>query len=244
MTGRLEDTWTWLVGSPLLGVALTLAAYWLGREAFRRTGGAALAQPALVAIVLVSGVLLATGTDYERYLHGADLIAFALGPATVALALPLHQEWERVRRSVLPVLAGIVVGAATSVTTAVLVTGWLGGDEALQATLAPKATTTPVAIALSAQLGGVPALTAVITITAGITGAVIGPWVLSRLRVRHVEARGIAIGASSHGIGTARSLHDDRAEGAFAGLAMALSALATSLTAPWLVPLLLPLAGG
>jgi predicted murein hydrolase (TIGR00659 family) len=238
MTLHWHDTWQWLTGSPLFGVTLTLAAYWLGRWVFRRTAGNAFAQPVLVAIVLVSGVLLATGVSYGDYMVGGGLISFLLGPATVALALPLHQEWDRVRRSVVPVLVGVALGALTSVSTAVLVTGWLGGDERLQETLAPKAATTPVSIALAEQLGGIASLTAVLTIFAGITGAVLGPWVLTVLRVRDEEARGIAIGATSHGIGTARALHEGRTEGAFSGLAMALTALATALVVPWLVPLL------
>ena len=238
MSLHWQATGEWLAGSPLFGVTLTLAAYWLGREVFRRTGGNAVAQPVLIAIVVVGAVLLVADVSYDDYLRGAGFIAFLLGPATVALALPLHQEWERVRRSAVPVLVGVAAGAITSVTTAVLVTGWLGGGERLQHTLAPKAVTTPVSIALSGQLGGIPALTAVVTIVAGIIGAVLGPWVLSLLRVRDPEARGIAIGASSHGIGTARALHESRTEGAFSGLSMALSALATSLTVPWLVPLL------
>ena len=239
MNLQWSETGQWLGSSPLFGLTLTLAAYWLGREVFRRTGGNAFAQPVLIAIVLVSALLLATGISYDDYLEGGRLIAFLLGPATVALALPLHQEWERVRRSVLPVLAGVAAGALTSVSTAVLVSGWLGGDAILQRTIAPKAATTPVSIALSEQLGGIPSLTAVVTIIAGITGAVLGPWVLTVLRVRDDEARGIAIGATSHGIGTARALHEGRTEGAFSGLSMALTALATSATVPWLVPLLI-----
>ena len=235
---HVHDTWQWLGASPLFGITLTLAAYWIGRQVFRRTGGNAFAQPVLIAIVLVSCVLLVTDIPYDDYMNGASYVAFLLGPATVALALPLHQEWERVRRSAVPVLVGVVAGAITSVSTAVVCTGLLGGDEQLQRTLAPKAATTPVSIALSGQLGGIPSLTAVLTIIAGITGAVLGPWVLNLLRIRNEEARGIAIGAASHGIGTARALHEGRTEGAFSGLSMALTALATSLTVPWLVPLL------
>ena len=239
MNLQWSETWQWLGGSPLFGLTVTLAAYWVGREVSRRTGGNAFAQPVLIAIVLVSALLLATGVSYDDYLTGGRLIAFLLGPATVALALPLHQEWQRVRRSVLPVLAGVAAGALTSVSTAVLVSGWLGGGVLLQETIAPKAATTPVSIALSEQLGGIPSLTAVVTIIAGITGAVLGPWVLSVLRVRDEEARGIAIGATAHGIGTARALHEGRTEGAFSGLSMALTAVATSATVPWLVPLLI-----
>jgi predicted murein hydrolase (TIGR00659 family) len=227
-------TWDWVTTSPLFGLTLTVVAYAAGRWVHRRTGNAAL-QPVLVAIVLVGSLLLVLDIPYDDYLTGGSLISFWLGPATVALALPLHHEWHLVRRAAAPVLTGIVAGAAVSICSAVLVTRAFGGSHLLQLTMAPKAATTPVSIAVSEQVGGIPALTAVLTIVAGITGAVAGPWLLDRLRVTDLRARGIALGAASHGIGTSRALHESRTEGAFSALSMALSALATSA----LVPLLL-----
>ena len=232
-----HETWDWLSSSPLLGLTLTLGGYAVGRWAHRRTGNALL-QPVLVAIVLVGAVLLVTGTSYDDYLGGGRLVAFWLGPATVALALPLHQEWHLVRRAAVPILTGVAAGAVLSLVSAVLVTRLAGAGRALQLTMAPKAATTPVSIAVSDQVGGIPALTAVLTIIAGITGAVAGPWVLDRLHVRDLRARGIALGAVSHGIGTSRALHESRTEGAFSALSMALTALATSLLVPLLLLLL------
>ena len=229
-----QQTWDWLTTSPLFGLTLTLGAYAVGRWAHRRTGNAVL-QPVLVAIVVIATVLLVADVPYRDYLHGGDFVSFWLGPATVALALPLHQEWHLVRRAALPILTGVVAGTVVSVVSAVLVTRAAGASHALQLTMAPKAATTPVSIAVSGQVGGIPALTAVLTILAGITGAVAGPWVLDRLRVRDPRARGIALGAVSHGVGTSRALNESRTEGAFSALSMALTALATSL----LVPLLL-----
>jgi len=229
-----HETWHWLSTSPLLGITLTLAAYAVGRWAHRRTGSPLL-QPVLVAVVLVGAVLLATGIPYRDYLHGAAFIGFWLGPATVALALPLHHEWHLVRRAAVPVVAGVVAGAFVSITAAVLVTRFTGGGRTLQLTMAPKAATTPVSLALSAQIGGLPALTAVLTILAGITGAVVGPWVLDRIGIRDLRARGLALGAASHGIGTSRALHENRTEGAFSALSMGLTALATSLLVPVLL---------
>jgi predicted murein hydrolase (TIGR00659 family) len=229
-----HDTWAWLTGSPLLGLTLTLAAYAVGRWAHRRTGNPLL-QPVLVAIVLVGAVLLIADVPYRDYLAGGSYVSFWLGPATVALALPLHHEWHLVRRAALPVLTGVVAGAVVSICSAVLVTRLAGAGQTLQLTMAPKAATTPVSIALSDQIGGIPALTAVLTIIAGITGAVAGPWILDRLRIRDPRARGIALGAASHGIGTSRALHESRTEGAFSALSMALTALATSVLVPLLV---------
>jgi len=231
-----HETWAWLTGSPLFGLTLTLGGYAVGRWAHRRTGSPLL-QPVLVAIVLVGAVLMLTDVPYADYLAGGRFVGFWLGPATVALALPLHQEWHLVRRAAVPILVGVVAGAVVSIGSAVLLTRVAGGDRTLQLTMAPKAATTPVSLALSAQVGGLPALTAVLTILAGITGATVGPWVLDRLRIRDLRARGIALGAVSHGIGTSRALQESRTEGAFSALSMALTALATSL----LVPLLLKL---
>jgi putative effector of murein hydrolase len=123
--------------------------------------------------------------------------------------------------------------------TGVLLVRAFAGDETLQRTMAPKAATTPVSIALSETIHGLPPLTAALTIVAGTLGAVAGPAVLTLLRIRDPHARGLALGSVSHGIGTSRALHDDPVEGAFAGLAMGLTALVTSLLLPLLVALLL-----
>lgn len=228
----MSESWEWLRQSPLFFVLLTLAAYRLGREAKDRTGGHPLAQPVLVAIVVIGAVLAATDVDYSVYRDGTELIAFWLGPATVALAVPLHRNAHRLRGFLLPMLVAIPLGALVSIVLGVLLVRGLGGDEELAMTMAPKAATTPVSIALSEQVGGIPALTAVLTIVIGIVGAVVGPALLSLARVRDARARGLAMGAVSHGIGTSRSLHDDETEGAFAGLGMGLTALATSLLLP------------
>jgi predicted murein hydrolase (TIGR00659 family) len=226
-----HETWHWLTTSPLFGLTLTLAGYAVGRWVHRRTGHPVF-QPVLVAIVLVGATIVLAGVPYRDYLAGGSFVGFWLGPATVALALPLHQEWHLVRRAALPILTGVLVGAVVSIGSAVLVTALAGGSRGLQLTMAPKAATTPVSIAVSAQVGGLPALTAVLTIIAGITGAMAGPWVLDRLGVRDLRARGIALGAVSHGVGTSRALLESRTEGAFSALAMALTALATSVLVP------------
>ena len=238
MSLHLTDAWEAVSTSPVLGVALTLAAYQLARTLWLRAGNHPGVNPVLIAIVLVGLVLWATGIDYDTYLRGGSVIALLLGPATVALAWPLHLEMALVRRAVVPILVSIAVGSAVAIVVAVTATLALGGDEELARSMSPKSTTTPVAIALAGTIGGIPALTAVLTIITGITGAVVGPRVLSLLRVRDRTVRGLAVGVSSHGIGTAQMIQESRTEGAFSGLAMALTALATSIWLPVLVPLL------
>lgn len=232
--GDLSEALEWLRESPLLMITLTVGAYQLGCVLRARTGGHPLAQPVLVAIVVVAACVLALDVDYADYREATELVAFWLGPATVALAIPLHRQADRLRGFVAPMLVGIVTGAVVSVTTAVLLVKAVGGDDLLARTVAPKATTTPVAIALADNLEAIAPLAAVLAILAGVLGAVAGPAVLTLLRVRDPRVRGLALGSVSHGIGTARLLHDDATQGAFSGLAMGLTALATSALMPLL----------
>jgi predicted murein hydrolase (TIGR00659 family) len=239
MTDRLHETGDWLAHSPVFFVLLTLAAYRFGRELRDRTGRHALAQPVLVAVVVVGTVILLVGVDYDDYRAGTEVIAFWLGPAIVALAVPLHRQAGRLVGFLLPMLVAVVLGAVVSVVTAVLLVRALGGDDVLARTMGPKATTAPVAVALAETAGGIASLAAVLAIVAGILGAVLGPRVLDLLRVRDRRARGLALGAVSHGIGTSRALAEDETEGAFAGLSMGLTALVTSLLLPVVLVLLL-----
>jgi len=232
----MSETWDWLRVSPLLGIFLTLLGYRLGQEVERLARGHALAQPVVVAVAFIGGSLALLGVEYDDYLSGAGVIAFFLGPATVALAVPLHRQAHHLRHLLLPMLVALPVGAAVSIVTAVHTVRWLGGGDVLERTMAPKAATTPVSIAVSDAIGGLPSLTAVFAIVIGIVGAVAAPAVLNLLRVRDRRARGLAIGAVSHGVGTSRALRDHPTEGAFAGLAMGLTALLTSLLVAVVLP--------
>lgn len=232
MSPEVQETVDWLRGSPVVGVALTLVGYRIGRELQRRTGGHALAQPVLVAIVVIGLCMWAFDLSYDDYLGGGSIIWFFLGPATVALAVPLYRQSHHLRGLALPLLVSVPVGAVVSIASGLLLVRWTGGGEELALTMAPKAATTPIAIALAGTAGGDASLVAVLTITTGILGAVAGPAVLTLLRVRDRRARGIALGAVSHGIGTSRALREHPTEGAFAGLSMGLTALAISLLLP------------
>ena len=218
--------------SPLGLLAVTLLGYQLGRWIQQRTGGHPLAQPVLVAVVVAGSAISVLDVDYADYRSATELVAFWLGPATVALAVPLHRQADRLKGFVVPMLVAVLVGAAVSITSAVLLARALGADTALEKTLATKAATTPVAIAITESLGGIPPLAAVFAILIGIFSAIVGPATLNLLRIRDRRARGLAVGAVSHGVGASRMLREDETEGAFAGLAMGLSALAISLLVP------------
>ena len=236
----VAELWVYLETSPLAALTLTLAAYLVGDTIARKAGRHPLLNPVLLAVLLIAAVLLPTGGDYQRYFEGAQFVHFLLGPATVALAIPLYKELAKIRRALVPVLASLVVGALTAAGTAVGLAWLAGASRETLASLAPKSVTTPVAMGISESLGGLPSLTAAIVILTGIVGAAMGPTVLDLARIRDPRARGLAMGTAAHGIGTARALQVSQVAGAFAGIAIGLNALATALLLPLLWALVAP----
>jgi predicted murein hydrolase (TIGR00659 family) len=235
---RLAEIWVYLAQTPLLWLALTVVAYVAADALQARLRRHPLAHPVLVAAALLIAVLIASGTPYHEYFGGAQFVHFLLGPATVALAIPLHRELGRVRARARPLALALLAGSATAVVTAIGTAWLLGASRATLVSLAPKSTTTPVAMGIAEKLGGLPSLTAALVILTGILGGVAGPALLQRAGVRDPAARGFALGVASHGIGTARAFQLGEREGAFSGLAMGLNALATTLLLPAILRLL------
>ncbi len=235
---RVADVWVYLAQSPLLWLALTVVAYVVADALHRRLRRHAAANPVLVAVALLLAVLVVSRTPYPTYFEGAQFVHFLLGPATVALALPLHRELGRARARAVPLTIALLAGSATAVVTAIAVAKLLGASRPTLMSLAPKSTTTPVAMGIAEKLGGLPSLTAALVILTGILGAILGPGLLRLLRVRDPAATGFAMGVASHGIGTARAFQLSERAGAFSGLGMGLNALATALLLPALLRLL------
>jgi predicted murein hydrolase (TIGR00659 family) len=235
---ELGSLWVYLAASPLLGLTLTLVAYTLAHAFYARCGFSPLANPVAIAIAMIGAVLAVTGMSYDRYFSGAQFVHFLLGPATVALAIPLARQLPSVRRTLLPIGVALLAGSVTAIVSSVMLVTLFGGSTVLALSAGPKSATTPIAMAVSQQLGGIPALTAALVISTGIVGAVCGRFVFNLLRVASPEARGFALGLASHGIGTARAIQVNPSAGAFAVLGMGLNGVLTALLAPWLVPLL------
>jgi predicted murein hydrolase (TIGR00659 family) len=235
MNAKLTDIWVYLAPSPLLGLSLTLMVYLGAVWLFERSGRKPLLNPVLVAVTALVGILLATDTSYDTYFAGAQFVHFLLGPATVALAVPLYANVQKVRRLLLPLLISLLAGSIVAALSAVMIAKALGVSRPVLLSLAPKSATSPVAMGVAEQIGGVPSLTAVLVILTGVIGAVLAPGLLRLLRVKDDAAQGFAIGVAAHGIGTARAFQLGETAGAFAGLAMGLNALATALLVPLLV---------
>ncbi len=285
----VADIWVYLAASPLLWLTLTLAAYIGAFALYEKSGFNPLVNPVAISVFVLVAILLATRTpyatyfegapvvhfllgpatvalavplyeqvpklrrawfalavgllwvtetDYRTYFEGAQFVHFLLGPATVALAVPLYENFKEVRRSALPLTVALVAGSVTAAASAVGI-GWaLGATRETLLSLAPKSATTPIAMGVAEKIGGLPSLTAVLVILTGILGAVLATWTLNLLRIRDWRTRGFAIGVAAHGIGTARAFQVNEVAGAFASLAMGLNGLATAALLPLLIRLL------
>lgn len=232
---RVGEFWVYLQAGPLLWLVLTLGAYSAAFALFKLSGGNPLLNPVAVAVALVVTVLVATGTDYDTYFGGAQFVHFLLGPATVALAIPLWRNLAMVRRMLVPMAAALLAGCVTAMLSAVGIAWLLGASRATLASLAPKSVTMPIAMGVSEQLGGLPSLTAALVMLTGVIGAVTVTPLLDALRVSDPRARGFAAGLAAHGIGTARAFQLSMLAGTFAGIAMGLNGLLTALLAPVLL---------
>jgi predicted murein hydrolase (TIGR00659 family) len=233
MTPRLDQLWVYLSATPLLGLTMTLLAYQAAFWLYRRAGMNPLANPVLIAVALLVAVLTASGTSYETYFAGAQFVHFLLGPATVALAVPLFTHFRRVRAMLLPVGAGLLAGSLTAALSAVVIADLAGASLATQLSLAPKSVTTPIAMGVAERIGGIPSLTAVLVIITGILGAVGARYLFDAMGVRDPAIRGFATGVAAHGIGTARAFQVSEQAGAFAALAMGLNGALTALLLPF-----------
>ncbi len=236
MNPRIGEIWVYLAASPLLGLTLTLLAYQGAVLVSKRYNNHPLANPVLLAVTILVTLLWITETPYRIYFDGAQFVHFLLGPATVALAIPLHAQLARLRRMALPVLAALLAGSLTASISAVVIGNLLGASDATLLSLAPKSVTTPIAMGIAERIGGLPSLTAVLVILTGIIGAVCAAGIYAMLKIEDRALQGFAVGIASHGIGTARAFQVSEQAGAFAALAMGLNGLMTALLLPWLMP--------
>jgi len=237
MSGKFSEIWVYLSASPLLGLTVTLLAYQAAYWIYARAKMNPLLNPVALSVAMLVALLWFTGTPYPTYFEGAQFVHFLLGPATVALAVPLYANLDTLKRNLLPLGGALLAGSVTAVLSAVAI-GWaLGASRETLLSLAPKSVTTPIAMGIAEKLGGLPSLTAVLVVTTGIVGAVLARGTLNLLRVEDPAVRGFAVGIAAHGIGTARAFQVSETMGAFAGLGMGLNGMATAFLFPVLVTL-------
>jgi predicted murein hydrolase (TIGR00659 family) len=235
MISGCREMCAFLQASPLLWLAVTLLAYQIAYAIYLRSGRNPFVNPVFGSISIIITVLLATRTPYRTYFDGAGLVHFLIGPATVAMAVPLYTHTERLKRVLLPLAGSLFVGSGTAVVSAVAI-GWLfGASTDTLLSLAPKSTTMPIAMGITEKIGGSPSLTSLMVTMTGISGAIMARGLLKLLRIDDLAIGGFAIGVSAHAIGTAYALQLGEVAGAFSALGMGLNGVATTILVPLLM---------
>ncbi|WP_319379778.1 LrgB family protein [Thiomicrorhabdus sp.] len=227
--------WVYLSASPLFGLTLTLVCYLLALRVYQSARYNPLLNPVPLAILMIIAVLWLLQIPYKDYFSGAQFIHFLLGPATVALAVPLYFQLNALKTVWLPLIVAMTIGISFSGLSAYFIAQWMGASEQTQLSMIPKSVTAPIAMSISENLGGLPSLTAVFVVITGVIGAVFGTWLLRRFRIHNATVQGVAMGATAHGLGTARAFQVSPQMGAFAGLAMALAASVSAFILPWVL---------
>jgi len=238
------ELWVYLAATPLAGLTITLVAYSIGYLVYARCRLHPLANPVLIAVVLIVIGLQLGSVSYATYFSGAQFVHFLLGPAVVGLAVPLARVWPSIRRLAVPIASALVAGSCVALVAAVGIAWALGASPTTLASLAPKSVTAPIAMGIAEHLGGVAALAAVFAVATGIIGAALGKYVLDAVRVSDWRARGFALGLAAHGIGTARAFQVNAEAGTYAGLAFGLHGALAAFALPFLWNLLRYLRAG
>ena len=237
MTPDLASAWAILQHQPLWGLLATLVAYRIGLFANRAAHGHVLAHPVLVAVLLLVGLLSLAHVQYRDYLAGAQYVHFLLGPATVALAIPMFRSFHHIRRTARALVPALVIGSIVSAGSAALISKGLGAAPVVTASLIAHSATTPIAMSISRRIGGDPSLTATFTLLTGIAAVLQIGVAMKVMRVVDSRAHGLAAGTACHGLATARMLSISETAGAFGGVAIGMSGVLTALVAPVLAAL-------
>ena len=238
MSSAAERLATFLANSSLPWLTLTVLAYLGAVWLYRRSGNSPYLIPVLPAVIVVVAVLLLTDTPYPLYFGHVEALYFLIGPATVALAVPLFGQLGRIRQMWRPLGVALVVGSSAAIVSAVLIAWALGGSLETILSLAPKSASMPFALPVAERLGGLASLAAVAVAITGILGAVVARPVLNALGIENHAVRGFAVGLTAHAIGTARALQVSETAGAFSALAMGLNGIATAVLVPLFIALL------
>ena len=233
----IHEIWVYLSGSPLLALTLTLGAYQLGLVAYGRSGRNPLANPVLIAVLLVACVIQAIDMPYAKYFEGAQFVHFLLGTATVSLAVPIYKGLAALHGRILPLLAALASGGLVSIASGVGIAKLLGADAAIVGAFYAKSVTAPIAMGVAERIHASPTLTAVFAVSTGILGAVLGRTVLDLVGSRAWWQRGFALGVAAHGIGTSRAFSVNNEAGTYASLAMGLHGIMGAVAIPLLARL-------
>jgi len=224
-----------IISNPLFGVFVTLLAFKFGQWCYKKSAQNPFLQPMIVGLFSVFLTLLVLGLSFEQYFATAQPLHLMLGPVTVALAVPLYENIQRIRAMLLPILVTVFLASFVTVSITIGIAWSMGVGQTTLLSLLTKSITTPIAMAVSTEIGGIPSLAAVFVIYTGIIGVIVGPSLLNKMKIYDQRIRGITMGISAHAIGTARAIEEDRESGAFSALAMGMTGFITAFVLPLVV---------
>lgn len=210
---------------------LIFGSYLFGQWVFKKTR-IGLFHPMIISIAIIIAFLKITNMPYQTFEQGGQFVSFLLGPSVVALGYILYEQLAYLKGNIVSILTSIFVGSLVGIMSVILLAKLTGADQMLIHSLEPKSVTTPIAMSIAEQSGGNVSLTAVIVLFCGIFGSIVGPPILRLLGIQSSIAKGLAMGASAHGVGTAKAMEMGVIEGALSGLAIGLMGVMTALLIP------------
>ncbi|MGB3621363.1 LrgB family protein [Ketobacter sp. MCCC 1A13808] len=231
----MSNTVDLIISFPYFGVLITVAAFYLGQRAYIASNRKAYLQPVVFGMVIVISLVLLLDVPFQVYYESSYLLSAMLGPATVALAIPLFQNARRIRELILPILCTVIVGSIFTVGVAVAIVWAMGGSELTILSMPTKSITTPIAMIVTEDIGGIAALSAMCVLLTGALGAMVGIPIMNRLGIKDAGIKGFTLGLTSHALGTARALEEGEECGAFSALAMGITGVMTALVLPFVV---------
>lgn len=226
-----------LTENALFGIIISLLAFEAGLLIYKKTKFP-LFNPLLIAIALVISFLLVFNIDVDIYNKGGQFINMFLGPATVVLAVPLYKQLNLLKKYLLPILVGILLGSSIGISSVILLANIFGFEKVLTISLLSKSVTTPIGIEITKQLGGLAPVTVLSIIISGIIGSILGPLLCKKFKINNKVAIGIAIGTASHAVGTSKALELGETEGAMSSLSIGIAGIITVFLAPTFYALL------
>lgn len=224
--------------TPAFGICICIFTYWIGLFIYRKAK-LPIFNPILLSTALIILVLILFDIPYEDFNEGGEIINYMLGPATVALAVPLYRERAVLKRYLVPIFSGVIIGSTVAVLMVYLVATFFKLDLKLILSLLPRSATTPIGVEISKDLQGIVPITIMSIILTGIVGAVSASFIFKVLRIKNPIAKGVGLGTASHGFGTAKALEMGEVEGAMSGLSIGLAGLMTVFVAPLVARFLL-----
>ncbi len=227
----------YVYSTPLTWLILTLASFKIGIIIYEKFNKNTFLQPIIVSYAIIMSVILLTNTSYKEYFEGVKIIHFFLGPATVALALPLYNNLKYIKSLFIPIVITLIVAGVFSIVIVVIILWSLDAKLITILSMTTKSITAPIAIITSEQIGAIPSLAVGFVIITGIIGALLGTFIFKLVKIKYETSKGFALGLISHGIGTARAIEIGEKAAAFSALAMGLCGIFTAVFLPIVISL-------